>query len=250
MSEVALVARLILAAVFSLAAVAKVFDREGSREAMTEFGLPAGLARPAAALAPLAELAVAAALVPATSAGLGAVGSLLVLVVFSGAVVVNLARGNTPDCHCFGQVHSSPIGSSTLVRNAVLGGLSVLVMAEPGRSAGASVQWFGDLRGAEQAGVAVALVVFGLVGILGWAVVNLLGQQGRLLPGCTSATRTAARRSSSRQASDKGRPMDRAFDDLIRSFGTSMPRRRALALQLRCSRFRPSRGAGSARPLG
>lgn len=181
MSEVALVARLILAAVFSLAAVAKIFDWERSREAMTEFGLPAGLARPAASLLPLAELAVAAALVPATSAGLGAAGSLSLLVVFSGAVVVNLARGNTPDCHCFGQVHSSPIGSSTLVRNAVLGGLSVLVMAEPGRSAGTSVEWFGDLRGAEQAGVAVALVVFGLLATLGWVVVNLLRQQGRLL---------------------------------------------------------------------
>jgi peroxiredoxin len=31
-----------------------------------------------------------------------------------------MARGRKPDCHCFGQLHSAPVGRPTLIRNAVL----------------------------------------------------------------------------------------------------------------------------------
>jgi uncharacterized membrane protein YphA (DoxX/SURF4 family) len=46
MDAALLIARLVLAAVFALAGVAKLLDLEGSRKAVIEFGLPAGLAAP------------------------------------------------------------------------------------------------------------------------------------------------------------------------------------------------------------
>jgi hypothetical protein len=71
---------------------------------------------PLATPLPLAKLAVALALIPVWSAWFGAVGALAMLLLFVLAIGVNLAVGRTPDCHCFGQLHSSPAGRSTLAR--------------------------------------------------------------------------------------------------------------------------------------
>jgi thiol-disulfide isomerase/thioredoxin len=49
------------------------------------------------------------------------------LVVFSGAIAVNLALGRRPDCRCFGQLQASRVGSATLVRNGALAGISAFV---------------------------------------------------------------------------------------------------------------------------
>ena len=73
-------ARLVLAAVFGIAGVAKLLDRPGAREALAGFGLSARLAASLSVALPAVELSVAAALVPRASAwwgGLGALGLLL-----------------------------------------------------------------------------------------------------------------------------------------------------------------------------
>ena len=57
--------------VFAVAGVAKLYDRAGSRRAVIDFGVPAPLAAPLAILLPLAELAVAATLLPASTAWWG-----------------------------------------------------------------------------------------------------------------------------------------------------------------------------------
>ena len=116
MSVALLIARVLLALVFAVAGVAKLADREGSRQTIVNFGLPASLAAPLGILLPLAELAVAAALVPATTAWWGAVGALVLLLLFAVAIGANLARGRKPNCRCFGQVHSAPAGWSTLAQ--------------------------------------------------------------------------------------------------------------------------------------
>jgi uncharacterized membrane protein YphA (DoxX/SURF4 family) len=59
MDSFLLVARLLLALVFAVAGVAKLADREGSRRAIVDFGVPSALAAPLGLLS-LAELAVAA----------------------------------------------------------------------------------------------------------------------------------------------------------------------------------------------
>src|SRR5918997_4659523 len=128
MDAATLFARLLLAAVFVVAGLAKLTDREGSRRAITDFGLPASLAAPMGILLPLAELAVAAALIPTASAFWGAVGALALLLLFIAGIGANLARGRRPDCHCFGQIHSAPAGWSTLARNVVLAGLAAFLV--------------------------------------------------------------------------------------------------------------------------
>jgi uncharacterized membrane protein YphA (DoxX/SURF4 family) len=115
-----LLARLLLALVFAVAGAAKLADREGSRGAVVDFGVPSALAAPLGLLLPLAELAVAATLLPASTAKWGALGALALLSVFVVGISINLARGRTPECHCFGQLHSAPVGWKTLARNVLL----------------------------------------------------------------------------------------------------------------------------------
>jgi uncharacterized membrane protein YphA (DoxX/SURF4 family) len=120
-SEFSLLAcRLLLAVVFLFAGATKLADPIGFRKALRDFGVPAGLARFMLVLLPLTELAVAAALVPASVAWYAACGALGLLGIFLMAVGVAMARGRKPDCNCFGQLHSAPVGRATLVRNGVL----------------------------------------------------------------------------------------------------------------------------------
>src|SRR4051794_29014305 len=123
MGTAALAIRIVLAAVFATAGVGKLRDLEGSRSSLRDFGVPARIASPAGVLLPLAELATAVALVLRPSAQLGAVAALLLLLVFMAGIGTAMRNGVTPDCNCFGQIHSAPAGRSTLVRNAVLGAL-------------------------------------------------------------------------------------------------------------------------------
>src|SRR2546430_4485796 len=106
MDGVLLAARLALAVVFVVAGLAKLLDRAGSRQALIGFGVPPGLAQPMAVVLPLAEVAVAIALVPLASAWWSAVAALVLLAAFVAAIGLNLARGRRPDCHCFGQLYS------------------------------------------------------------------------------------------------------------------------------------------------
>ncbi len=182
MAEIAFAARLVLAVVFALAAVAKLADRDRSEDAVVNLGIPDRLAPTIAWLLPVAELAVAAVLVPASTARLGAGGAAALLLVFSVVVALNLRAGNTPNCHCFGQLGAKKIGPGTLVRNGFLAGLAALVLAAgPGFPAGAPAEWFTDLGATEQAGVVVGLALLGVIAGLCWAVASLVRQQGRLL---------------------------------------------------------------------
>ena len=127
--SVAIAARLFLAAVFLVAGAAKLADQRGSRDAVAGFGVPARAVAVSALLLPLLELAVAGALVITSSARTGAVAALVLLLAFATAIAAALRRGTTPDCHCFGQIHSSPAGPRTLVRNLLLTVPAIVVVA-------------------------------------------------------------------------------------------------------------------------
>ena len=174
-----LAARLLLAAVFVVAAVTKLSDREGTRQAVVAFGATDALAAPLALALPVAELVVAGLLLPSATAAAGAIGALGLLVLFSAAIAFNLARGRAPDCHCFGQLHSEPAGARTLIRNAALAVVAAFVVA--GTLGGTDTSpdaWIGDLSGVEVAIAASALVVLALGTV---AFVSLLRAYGRLL---------------------------------------------------------------------
>src|SRR6266478_8116855 len=136
MTLLLLFARLLLCAVFLVAGLAKLADLSGSRQAMRDFGVPNKLADFFGLLLPLAEMAVAVALVLPLTAWWGAVGALALLLIFVAGIGYNLAHGRTPDCHCFGQLHSAPAGWSTLIRNLVLAGIAGLVVSFGTNAAG------------------------------------------------------------------------------------------------------------------
>jgi peroxiredoxin/uncharacterized membrane protein YphA (DoxX/SURF4 family) len=177
-----LVARLLLAGVFATAGVAKLADREGSRRALTDFGVPPSLVAALAILLPLCELAVAAALIPTPTAWWGALAALALLLMFVTGIGVNLARGRKPECHCFGQIHSAPAGWKTLARNGALAAVASFVLWEGYDGAGPSaLSWIRDLSLAQLGGLLAGLVVLGLLLGQWWFLVHLLRQNGRLL---------------------------------------------------------------------
>jgi peroxiredoxin/uncharacterized membrane protein YphA (DoxX/SURF4 family) len=177
-----LVARLLLALVFATAGMAKLADREGSPRAIVDFGVPSALAAPLGLLLPLAELAVAATLLPASTAWGGALGALALLSVFIVGISINLARGRKPDCHCFGQLHSAPAGWKTLARNGVLAAVAGFVLWEGYDGAGPStLAWLGALSTAQLLVLLGGGLVFALLAGQWWFLVHLLRQNGRLL---------------------------------------------------------------------
>ena len=150
-------ARLVLAAVFATAGLAKLNDREQSRHSIADFGVSEAFAAPIAALLPLTELAVAAGLLVDGGAGFAAAGALVLLLSFSVAIGANLARGRTPDCRCFGQVHSAPVSWRSQARNTALAALGfAVVVGGPGTVPGSIT---GRVAGFAATAMAVGLVV-------------------------------------------------------------------------------------------
>jgi uncharacterized membrane protein YphA (DoxX/SURF4 family)/peroxiredoxin len=140
MDDALVIARLGLAAVLIVAGAAKLTDRRGTRQALADFDVPPRLIDPFVLFLPLAELAAATALVFPTTARWGAAGSLLLLALFVVGLTRVLRRGEAPDCHCFGQLHSKPASRATVARNVVLAlPAAYVALIGPGPSLGSWV---------------------------------------------------------------------------------------------------------------
>ncbi len=177
-----LAGRVLLAAVFLVAGVAKLLDREGSRRALLDFGVPGILAPWVAVWLPIAEVGVSLALLPLATAWPASIAAFSLLLLFTLAIGLSLAHGRKPDCHCFGQIHSAPAGLSTLIRNALLAGVAGFVAWNGGDSPGPSV--IGGLSEStriEQLGVLGGLALLCLAGVQAALLVQVLRQQGRML---------------------------------------------------------------------
>ncbi|MFL5869732.1 MAG: peroxiredoxin family protein [Solirubrobacterales bacterium] len=139
MDAALLVARLVLAGVFAAAAVAKLADPAATATSLSNFRVPRALVRLGTYALPLAELAIACALVPGSTAAWAAIAAAALLAGFSSAIVRILARGERVDCNCIGAVHIGPVSGWTLARDSALFGLAAFVaIAGPG-DAGLSV---------------------------------------------------------------------------------------------------------------
>jgi peroxiredoxin len=135
MNLVVFVLRVVLGVVFSVASAGKLLDLAGSRRAVEEFGLSRGMAAVGGTVLPLVELAIAAGLIVTPSARWAGLAALALLLVFVLAIARLMRRGEAPDCHCFGQIHSEPAGAPTLIRNGLLAATAAVVsIAGPGRS--------------------------------------------------------------------------------------------------------------------
>jgi uncharacterized membrane protein YphA (DoxX/SURF4 family) len=120
MGTVTLAARTLLAIVFGVAAVAKLFAFSESRATFEEFGAGSRLSSIAAVLLAPVELAIGIALMIVPTARWAAFGAVALLITFSAGIANALMQGRHPDCGCFGVLKPAPIGRTTLVRNGAL----------------------------------------------------------------------------------------------------------------------------------
>ena len=179
---VALIARLLLFGVFVVAGLAKLADKAGARQALVDFGIPLRFAAFLGILLPLAELVTGGALIPVWSARVGALTGLFLLLLFIAGISVNLGLGRAPNCHCFGQLHSKPVGWSTLGRNSVLAGVAGFVAWNASRNSQMSVfGWTTNLSVAQRMRLVVGIAVLTLLAAQCAFLMEVLRQQGRLL---------------------------------------------------------------------
>lgn len=181
-SALLLVPRLVLAVLFATAGAAKLADRGGSKRAALEFGVPPRLVGGLAVALPLAELAIAGALLVPDSAAYGAIAAFVLLVAFCVVIGSSMAQGRSPDCHCFGQLHSAPAGPATLARNVILAAVAavtaVLAWSDPGPS---PLAWLGDLGDTALVAVTAAALIAVLAAAGVSLAIHLLRAHGRLL---------------------------------------------------------------------
>jgi thiol-disulfide isomerase/thioredoxin/uncharacterized membrane protein YphA (DoxX/SURF4 family) len=162
MDTVELALRVLLAVVFATAGVGKLLDLDGSRRAVADFGVPERAASAIGLLLPLAEIAVAILLIFEPTAQVGAILGALLLAAFMLGISNALRKGQQPDCHCFGQIHSAPAGRSTLIRNGVL--LAAALVVAIAGSGPAIDDWVSARSAAEL--VAVGLGILAVAAVL------------------------------------------------------------------------------------
>jgi len=168
MEEFLLLIRLILAAIFAVAGVGKFLDLDGSETAIKNFGVPENLAKPFSVLLPLGEMLIAFLLIPATTAWFGALGAFLLLLTFIGGMLYQMKLGNAPDCHCFGQIHSEPVGKKSLIRNIVFAALAFILLVQGINGQGAGI--FDSTNDSTEGNPMTFILSLATVGLLGAAV--------------------------------------------------------------------------------
>jgi len=97
------ISRIALAAVMLFAAVPKLVDPPGFAQTVFAYGLlPMALVAPLALTLPWLEVLTALGLVLGVARRSAAAWILVLMLVFIGALGLNLAKGNPVDCGCFG----------------------------------------------------------------------------------------------------------------------------------------------------
>jgi methylamine dehydrogenase accessory protein MauD len=199
---VILVSRLALAVCFGAAALGKLADLGASRRTVERFGLPARLARPAGLLLPIVELAIAGSLLPVRTARYGGFAGVVLLCAFCVAIIRVLARGEAPECNCFGSLGSAPVGRGTLVRNAALIAVAALVTIAGWNDVGPSAYaWIGSHGVLAAAGMIAAVTALQLA--FSW---QLFKQNGRLLERVSHLERAHDARGAGRRVLEIGEP--------------------------------------------
>jgi hypothetical protein len=208
-----------LALIFLASAVPKLLHPRGFILAVLEYRvLPPRLGRVYARLLPPLELLLALLLLSGTSVRLAAIGQSVLLLSFLVAVSINLARGRTLDCHCFGKARRRPIGWGLLLQDGALLGAS-LVLAVITRAWVAPQPWsvFRLLGLGQAAGPALLL---GCTALTGCAVALLgLSASGMRQFGSAGVRKPGKRRGGERlvygEGNHGGRPQwERATSSL------------------------------------
>jgi len=164
MEIVLLIIRLVLFGVFAVSGISKVLDPEGTAKAMREFGTPNEFSRFFSVALPFAELVFAACFLFVSMSWVGSAGALLLLATFTGGMIWQMRLGRAPDCHCFGQIHSEPVGTKSIIRNLIFALLAAILFFQ-GR----------DGQGAELSATASGMLQMVLILLLVTIAVVLLG---------------------------------------------------------------------------
>jgi hypothetical protein len=119
-----------LALIFGASGVMKLRDVEAFEGSLANYQLaPTSLEKPLAYLLPIFECIAAAGLLLASTRVAAASMALALLVVFTGAIGINLARGRTNiDCGCFGPALRQELSGWLLLRNLFLMMLATTVI--------------------------------------------------------------------------------------------------------------------------
>lgn len=182
MTALLLLARALLAGVFTVSGLAKLRDRDGTAQAARDFGVPAPLSGFTARALPVVELLLAVLLIPRGSARLAATSIGVLLVIFSIAIAVSILSGRQTVCHCFGENSKEPVGWGSVLRNLVLLAVTAFVAwpRETGAGPGPLDLW-NAMDAAVRPAFGVALIsVLIAIGAL-YACIGLLRQHGRML---------------------------------------------------------------------
>jgi thiol-disulfide isomerase/thioredoxin/uncharacterized membrane protein YphA (DoxX/SURF4 family) len=177
MDVLLLLIRLFLAGIFGVAGVAKFLDQPGAEKAVTDFGVPAEFAKPAAYLLSAAEVLLALLLLFTTTSWLGALGALILLLIFIAGMIYQLASGKEADCHCFGQLHSERVSSKSLIRNVIVSALALFLVGQGSGRQGLS---FTDDR-MDFMQFAFGLIISGLLGAVIFYLKRISAQQTQIL---------------------------------------------------------------------
>ena len=216
MATVVLALRMVLAGVFLTAGIGKLRDLPGSRRRWRTSAFPSEPARAVGLLLPLAEIAIANRARLRPSARWGAVAAAILLGAFIAGIARALSRGEQPDCHCFGQIHSAPAGRSTLVRNGVLAAFAVVIVVYG--SGPALDDWVSARSAAELAAVGLGILAVAAAAYA-W---TLRARNQTLANDLRIARRAGARAAGSASRSGRRRPRSRS-----RTCGASRRRSRA-----------------------
>lgn len=125
-----LLIRLLLAAIFAVAGIGKLLDLKGGEKVMSDFGVPQGLAKTAAIVLSVAEVFIALLFLSTSTSWFAVILALLLLAGFIGGMIWQLAQGNAPECHCFGQFHTEPVSPKSIIRNIIFAILALFLIAQ------------------------------------------------------------------------------------------------------------------------
>lgn len=121
--------RWVLAIVLLAAAISKLSDRRRFAETIQEFRvLPASASSALALTLPWLEAALGTALAIGLWTRIAATTALVLIAAFSVAIAINLVRGRTAECNCFGPLYRGRIGGWSLVRNTLLMACAIWVL--------------------------------------------------------------------------------------------------------------------------
>ena len=177
-----LLIRLFLSSIFLLAGITKLFDLESATKAIEDFGVSKRFSFILSSFLIGAELLVATLLLFSNHGQWGAISAVALLTLFSVAIISNLLKGRTPECHCFGQFHSEPIGIKTLVRNSFFMGCAFFLWWQsPKIHYDALKRILSALTTYEIVMLGVAIVLIFVSIFHTWAIYQLFRLNGRLL---------------------------------------------------------------------